>query len=209
MNYRKLYEEHYGTIEDGFEIHHIVPKFAGGTDDISNLIAVSPIEHAKLHYLRYQEFGDFRDLCSYYMIGYNFSEAHKITASEGGKIGGKKVYELGIGIFRDDTERIEWARLGGKAGAKSQMENKIGIHTDDQELRKQWSSIGGKKGAFTNPEIQSELGKRGGVKNKGFVWLNDGTRSIKYTKRQQDEMSVDEFMKINPSYKKGRILKKG
>lgn len=208
MNVRKLYEKHHGKIQDGYEIHHIVPRFAGGTDDISNLVCVSPIEHAKLHYLRYEEFGDFRDLCSYYMIGYNFSEAHKISSSEGGKIGGKKTYEMSVGIFRDDNERLEWARLGGKKGSLVQMENKIGIHTDDKELKRKWASLGGKKGAFTNSEIQSELGKRGGVKNKGFVWLNDGKNELKYTTTMQEELPIHEFMNSNPSYTLGRIIQR-
>ena len=28
------------------------------------------------------------------------------------------------------------------------------------------------------PKFQSEMGKRGGIKNKGFRWINDGKKSI-------------------------------
>lgn len=91
-----------------------------------------------------------------------------------------------------------------KAGGKSQYENKIGIHSQTTEERLKLASIGGKRGAFTQPKWQSEFGKRGGVKNKGFVWLTDGQKSIKYTKKQQEEQSVDQFLINNKEFKRGR-----
>ena len=33
----------------GYHWHHIVPKYLGGTDDKSNLILLSPYEHAMAH----------------------------------------------------------------------------------------------------------------------------------------------------------------
>lgn len=207
MSYRRKWIKKYGQIPEGKELHHIIPRHAGGTDDIDNIIAVTPEEHAELHMARYNELGDFRDLCAYHMIGYNFSEAHKISASAGGKIGGTKVFESKVGIFRSEEERKLWASMGGKVGAKVQMENGIGIHGQTPEERKAFARMGGiASPAFKDPKIQSENGKRGGVKNKGFIWINDGTKTLKYTKKQQELQPIDEWLKDNPKFKKGRKL---
>lgn len=203
---RQIYERHHNiTLPPEMEVHHIVPVHAGGSDDPSNLIALTKEDHKKEHLKRYLETNDFRDLCAYHMIGYNFSEAHKVSSSEGGKLGGKKVKKLGVGICSaDKKKRSEWASLGGKVGGKIQHEKRFGIHAQTKEERLSVCSLGGKVGAFTKPDIQSSLGKRGGKKNKGFVWLTDGTTSIKYTLKQQDHKSVEEFLKENPSFRKGK-----
>lgn len=171
---RKLYEQKVGPIPDGYEIHHIVPVYEGGTHEISNLVAVSPEKHKELHYQRYLKNGDVRDL----------------MASK-------------IGLSESDIQR-EKCKLGGKRGAETQIKNKIGIHGQTKEERLLFASMGGKKGAFTQSEWQSEFGKRGGVKNKGFVWLTDGENNIKYTRKQQEQVSTEEYLKQNPSYRMGR-----
>lgn len=171
---RKYYEKEKGMIPEGFEIHHIIPVYEGGNDDISNLIAVSREDHKKLHHERYMKNGDVRDL----------------MASK-------------IGITDDEIQK-EKCRLGGKLGAKTQIENKIGIHSQTKEERLAFASMGGKKGAFTQSKWQSEFGKRGGPKNKGFVWLTNGIENIKYTKKQQEVVSVEEYVKNNPEFAIGR-----
>jgi len=209
MSLHKKYEEYYGvSLDNDIEVHHIVPKHEGGTDDIGNLVPVTKEEHARLHLERYEETGNFRDLCAYHMIGYNFTKAHQISSSEGGKIGGKRVYANGNGIFRSDEERREWAAMGGKIGGKKQAELGIGFHLykTNPKLHKEWASKGGiNSGNFKNKSFQSEMGKRGGSKNKGFVWINDGVKSFKYTARQQKDIPLDDFLLNNPGIKKGRL----
>lgn len=206
INCRRLYEKHHGVVlPEDVEVHHIIPAYEGGLDEIANLIAITKEEHKQIHLDRYNETGNFRELCSHHMIGYNFTEAHKVSSSEGGKSGGKKVKELGTGICSKDTElRKKWASLGGKVGGKVQHEQGLGIHAQTREERLEFASMGGKKGAFTQPKWQSEFGKRGGVKNKGFVWLTDGTINIKYTKIQQEAKSSSEFITENPTFRLGR-----
>ena len=53
-------------------------------------------------------------------------------------------------------------------------------------------------------DIQRENGKKGGVKNKGFVWLTNGTTTIKYSCKLQEDKSVEQFLKENTTYKRGR-----
>jgi hypothetical protein len=82
---RKLYREEVEPIPDGFEIHHIIPIYEGGTDELSNLIALSREDHRKIHYERYLKKGDIRDLMAS-KIGITDSEIQ----NERCKLGGKK-----------------------------------------------------------------------------------------------------------------------
>lgn len=209
MSLRKLYEEYHNIVlTDDMEVHHIVPRHEGGTDDINNLVALTKEEHALAHLRRYEETGNFRDLCAYHMIGYNFTEAHKVSSSEGGKKGGKKVYETGAGIFRSEEDRKQWASMGGKIGGKKQAELGLGYHLykSDPNKHRQNSSKGGKTSSmFQNKEFQAEMGRRGGSNNKGFVWINDGKRSFKYTAKQQKQQSLEDYLKYNPQIKVGRL----
>lgn len=205
-NLRKIYAKNFGPIPLGREIHHWTPVFAGGTDDPSNLAALTPHEHMQAHWTRWKELGDFRDLCSYYMIGYNFTEAHRISSSVGGTKGGAMVKLRANGICTNDQAlRSKWASMGGKVGGKSQKATKTGIHGATPEQNKKWASMGGKVGGFTQSELQRELGRRGGPKNKGFVWMNDGTKDIKYTLKMQQDKPVEKLLLENPNIKKGRL----
>lgn len=42
-------------------IHHIVPRHAGGTDEPDNLIELTVEEHARAHYLLWNEYGRWQD----------------------------------------------------------------------------------------------------------------------------------------------------
>lgn len=202
MKYREYYISIHGEIPEDYEIHHIIPSFLGGTDNIENLIALSKEDHKKAHIERYEKYNDFRDLCSYYMIGYNFSEAHKISSSEGGKIGGKIVYNDKLGIFRSNEERKMWASMGGKIGGKLQKERKIGIHIDNKEKKLEWASMGGKASpVFKDSKRQSEFGKRGGIKNKGKKSYTDNDGNHKKFTPTKDE-TFEQFLE-KTNYKRG------
>lgn len=53
--------------------------------------------------------------------------------------------------------------------------------------------------------FKENLGKRGGPKNKGFVWLTDGVINIKYSPKMQKVESVQDFLVSNPSFRVGMI----
>ena len=42
-------------------MHHIIPRHAGGTDNPSNLISLTPEEHAEAHRLLYEQYGRQED----------------------------------------------------------------------------------------------------------------------------------------------------
>ena len=63
MNYEKHYQNLIDTrkmlnrikkVNDGFELHHILPKCLGGTNDSSNLILLTTREHFIAHWLLYK-----------------------------------------------------------------------------------------------------------------------------------------------------------
>ena len=86
--YRKIYREHYGEIPKGYHIHHIDGNPLN--NNIENLIAVTPEEHAKLH-----------------------NHEGVAWASEAGKIGGPTAYNI-----MDDAQKKEWHLKGGLAASE-------------------------------------------------------------------------------------------
>lgn len=111
---------------------------------------------------------------------------------------------------RDPEKRQKMCSEGGKVGGSLAVKNKTGIHNLSKEQR----SLNGKRAAdrqkelgvgFFSKETQSELGKRGGPKNKGFRWYNDGEKDYKYTKREQDHLSYEDFLQQNPQYTQDRL----
>lgn len=163
--------------------HHIIPKHSGGDDSITNLIEVSVEEHFYLHYKRWKEFGDINDLFACRVLGYNKNltpEERFLISSSGGRNAQKILRKLKICSYYNEEKRNMVAQMG-------------------RDMCKENGS------GFYDSELQSKLGKIGGPRNKGFVWLNDGVFSHKYTKKQQSIKSVEDFLKENPKYKIGRI----
>lgn len=202
VNTRKLYERHHQvTLSETLQVHHKLPLRLGGTDDISNLEALTAEEHSKAHLDMYKTYGDVRDLCAHYMILGMGSEALKASASRGGKASARYFKSRGLPMgFQDfdPAKQKACASAGGKIGGKKQLELGLGIHAQTREQRLALASLGGKKGAekigWKNPEVQSENGKRGGVKNKGFVWVNDGQASYKFTPKEQVTERIEDYL---------------
>jgi hypothetical protein len=58
------------TNDEKIEVHHIIPKHAGGPDAKWNLLALSKADHVQAHLLRYQVYGEFGD--------YNFLKTQRL-----------------------------------------------------------------------------------------------------------------------------------
>lgn len=78
---RKEWELYFGESLDGYELHHIISFYEGGTDDFSNLKKVTIKEHKLEHLNLYNKNGNFRDLCSYYLLCGRYSDAQKVARS--------------------------------------------------------------------------------------------------------------------------------
>ena len=76
--------------------HHIIPRYRGGTDDPSNVIELSPIQHSMYHYANWQLWSDSRDFCAYKMIlgDVKNPEFRSHRGKAFGSVGGKKVHKM-------------------------------------------------------------------------------------------------------------------
>jgi hypothetical protein len=141
----------------GMHVHHRIPVSNGGTNDPSNLYVCSPKFHAE--------------------VWHNGDEFTK-WANKGGRIGGKKggtkTAELGVGVHGRSAEQMtEDGRKGGRKGGAKTAELGVGIHARSAEQMTEDSRKGGKKGGrkatelgvgIHAPGVQSKGGKKGGTK---------------------------------------------
>jgi hypothetical protein len=102
----------------------------------------------------------------------------------------------GFGALSKERRR-EIAAIAGQIGGRKQRDLGLGIHVG-REQRDVWSSMGGKASVETNglndSARQSERGKKGGPKNKGFRWCHNDTEKVKYTAAQQAVESFEDFI---------------
>lgn len=72
-------------------IHHIVPKHMGGTNDPSNLIELTPEEHADAHRNLYETYGHWQDYVAWKGLERLFSndDCIRLAIIEGAKMGAK------------------------------------------------------------------------------------------------------------------------
>lgn len=74
--------------------HHIIPKHAGGSDDLSNLVQLTVEEHAQAHLDLYEEFGLIQDLWAYKgLTGQMSKEEMRIEAVKIANTGRKRSEE--------------------------------------------------------------------------------------------------------------------
>jgi len=143
-------------------IHHIKPRYIGGTDEPENLIELTYKEHATAHFLLWLQYHDERDWLAWRgcegLIGKE--QIHKEICS----IAGKKSYAEGKGIH-DKTKKSEWARMGA-AAAYAKHKEKI-----DAQLRE-------------NARRGAELGLGGHEAGK-WIWITNGQESKKVLKAEQ------------------------
>lgn len=102
MNYEKLYFKFVEsfkqqTIEDGeyTEKHHIIPRYAGGSDDEENLVKVTYRQHIFLHKLLYAWLKNPQDLSAVRLMSGISVDRKFELCSMAGKIGGRRNVESG------------------------------------------------------------------------------------------------------------------
>lgn len=102
MNYLELYnkfiEKFKGQMfRDGeyTEIHHILPRYAGGTDDENNLVRLTYKQHVFVHKLWWKATGHSKAYIAYALMSKISEDKKEFLCSEAGKIGGAKNRESG------------------------------------------------------------------------------------------------------------------
>jgi hypothetical protein len=108
--------------------HHIIPRHAGGSDDLSNLVQLTIEEHAQAHLDLYEEFGRIQDLWAYKgLTGQMSKEEMRIEAVKIANTGRKQTPEH---IQKRTASRMKTnptPTLGKKLGpASEERKQKIG-----------------------------------------------------------------------------------
>jgi len=70
--------------------HHLTPKYLGGSNELQNLVEVSPIQHAMFHYCNWRLWGNTEDKIAWRALaGYSSKEEiiHQVISLAGKKCG--------------------------------------------------------------------------------------------------------------------------
>nr|YP_010500097.1 hypothetical protein [Gormaniella terricola]UWV18274.1 hypothetical protein [Gormaniella terricola] len=93
------------------ELHHIIPRSEGGSDEDWNLVPVTFDEHKEAHIKRYNVFGNSGDRLA--ALGREFlPENYRQFKTERAKLGHKTMKEKGIGFY----DPILQSKLGKRGG---------------------------------------------------------------------------------------------
>jgi hypothetical protein len=152
INYRKLYESHFGEIPKGYHIHHIDGN--PYNNDISNLKAVSAEEHAIIHN---------QDFVKYAMVG--------------GKLGGEKAKKENLGFFSATSEQRKiWSKKASLiSNEKENIEKRIKTYKKRFEdgTIKHWTEY------YSKEEIHEKITSGDpGKSQRGKIAWNKGKKMV-------------------------------
>jgi hypothetical protein len=97
------------------EIHHILPKHAGGQNTVDNRLRLSIRRHILAHLVRFLEYGEEKDLKAYLLR----KQTQNVDLSSHGKRIVIVNRELGQGFWNSETQ----AELGRRGGSKGGLAN--------------------------------------------------------------------------------------
>jgi hypothetical protein len=183
--YNKFIESLKGQVIVGRkEVHHIVPKSLGGTNDSNNLIALTPRQHYIAHWMLWKIYGGkmaqafwFMNTCKRYkkMNGRRYEllkeEYRKSVSGENGYWYGKKLpKEI---IEKLSGENNPWY------GKKHSEEAKKKMSETRKEYLKNEEVIENLRRHRANQIISKEAYERQAKVISSLVWMNDGKRSYR------------------------------
>jgi len=95
-------------------IHHIIPRYQGGTDDPHNLIELTVEQHAEAHRLLFEQNNNWEDFVAWKTLCGQMtqSEASLRASAEGAKKGAKV---RGLQLSKDREFQSRVGKLGGLA----------------------------------------------------------------------------------------------
>lgn len=121
------------------DIHHIIPKHEGGTDDPSNLVKLPRKLHQEVHYRRWLVYENISDLYAFQLLGGNLSDEEL-----------SKIYEDQVKRCKRDQEKLTTARLKSDKWKQSHQ-------SEEYRERKREQSILLNKLGKINSEKSSKL----------------------------------------------------
>ena len=95
-------------------IHHIVPKYIGGTDDPSNLVELTVEEHAEAHRLLFEQYGNKQDYIAWQALSGRIGREEILRMKQGMGMKGKKHTPDSIAKMKEGcAKRTERQRANG------------------------------------------------------------------------------------------------
>lgn len=166
-------------------LHHIVPKHAGGTDDPSNLIELTVEEHAREHYLLWNQYGRWQDKVAWKGLSEMIDKENVIA-----------------------TIRNEMWQSSSHREKFSQLMKQIWQREDYRQRHLQMSNVSQPIAtlASTSPESRQKrkdsfktIGHQQGSKNSMFgkMWITNDLESYRINKNDS----------IPQGYRRGRVIK--
>lgn len=141
-------------------LHHILPKYLGGTDDPQNLIELTVEEHAEAHRLLYEEHGNWQDYCAWQALS--------------GRIGKEEILRMKQGMANKGRKRTPEQIERMKAAVKIRNERWKTDGTLERANKKRSESHTGKKKS-------EEYWKKWSAIRKGHVVTDETKEKIRNT----------------------------
>jgi len=95
-------------------IHHIIPKYLGGTDDPRNLVELTVEEHAEAHRKLYEDYGNWQDRIAFLALSGRIGREEILRMKQGMGMKGKKHTPDGIARMKEAAQkRVERQRADG------------------------------------------------------------------------------------------------
>jgi len=112
-------------------IHHIIPKYLGGTDDPDNLVELTVEEHAEAHRKLYEEHGHWQDKVAYEGLS--------------GRIGKEEILRMKQGMANKGRKRTPEQRKRISEAAKKRVERQRADGTLELANKKRSEAMKGRK----------------------------------------------------------------
>jgi hypothetical protein len=105
LNYKALYKNREIRKNLELQIHHILPKHAGGNDEKTNLVICTIYDHIEAHKIRFKTYNTFYDKAAYLFLSSNDKKGRQAIS----QAIVEKNRNNGTGFFNRDTQ-IELAK---------------------------------------------------------------------------------------------------
>jgi hypothetical protein len=114
--------------------HHIIPKYAGGTDDPSNIVELTPTQHAMWHWAEWQRKQNYLDFCAHKLIlgDVKNPEFRSARAKAFGSKNGKRCHEIHPHLAKENAKKGNKAQRESLAGEGRTIAEKAWIVTNPE-----------------------------------------------------------------------------
>ncbi len=166
-------------------IHHILPKHQGGSDDPSNLISLTIVQHAMWHFADWQLMQTTENYIAWRSLAGKITKEQAIFEAQ--SLGGKKaVKKLREWWEQQDVEKVrEVASTAGKVGGKSDLLDGTSRHDHLKSIAGSGGKAAAGRGARKANAQQWRCTETGYITNAGALSRYQKARGINTNLREQ------------------------